>query len=324
MNTKPIAEEDLLVQYRAPQDLSNIVIDLEVTSVCDAVCGFCPREFMPDKKRFISMDLIERLADELRGNPQVLVILCGIGESMLHPELDKIVRTLYNAGAKVEMTTNGGRMNTQRFQELVIQGLTGFNFSLNAATAETHRQVMRMKNFDQIVQNIEEVLDVRDRLYPEILAHVSFVMCNVNEHEVPDFVQYWKPKTVRQIWLHPLNNRNGLLSPDVKKPTNVEKYAAMYANEERVVVDVFGEIDQPDNVCKIARQLVFLSVDGEMRLCAMDYKRVTSFGNLMHKSVLEMHRGKLSSYIRGEHNDFCVGCDFCPAGLRAQRISKHA
>ena len=33
-----------------------VVIDLEVTSVCDAVCNFCPREYMPDKKRFLSME----------------------------------------------------------------------------------------------------------------------------------------------------------------------------------------------------------------------------------------------------------------------------
>lgn len=327
MNTKPIAEEDLLVQSNAPQNLTDVVIDLEVTSVCDAVCGFCPREFMPDKKRFISMELIDRLADELRGGPEVPVILCGIGESMLHPELDRIVYTLHSAGANVQMTTNGGRMNTERFEQLVNLGLTGFNFSLNAATAETHRQVMRMKNFDHIVQNIEEVLNFRDRTYPDISIHVSFVMCNLNENEVPDFVEYWKQKTVRQIWLHPLNNRAGLLSPDVRKSTQVEKYAGMYAFDDRVLVDVLAEVEEPDNVCKVARKLVFLSVDGEMRLCAMDYRRVTSFGNLMNKSVLEMHRGKLSSYIRGEQNEFCVGCDFCPAGLRAQttqRMNKDA
>ena len=60
-------------------------------------------------------------------------------------------------------------------------------------------------------------------------------------------------------------------------------------------------------------------VEGTMRLCAMDYRRTTSYGNLLERSLQDMQRAKISKFLRGEMTDFCGGCDFCPDGIRAER-----
>lgn len=293
-----------------------IAIDLEVTSACNAVCGFCPREVIPDRNRYISMEVIEHLADELKRTPMMrkTVVLCGIGESTLHPELNRIVRTLSNVGVRVEITTNGERMNAQRFEELIAQGLSGFNFSLNAATSETHRKVMRLRRFDRIVDNLQEILEVRHRIYPHILLNVSFVVCNLNYHEVTDFVEFWRTKGVSQIWLHPINNRAGLLTEEVGSVA-LETFERRYHSDDLVKVDIFRNAAGKEHLCKIASSLIFISADGEMRLCAMDYQRVTSYGRLGQRSIREMHMEKLLGYARGEMAEFCSGCDFCPPGI---------
>lgn len=302
------------------ESLCNVVIDLEVTSVCDAVCEFCPREFMPDRKRFMSLEIVDRLAEELRRQRVLTVVLCGIGESTLHPQLDQIVRALSGTDNRVEMTTHGGaRLDAGRFETLVAQGLSGFNFSLNAAAAETHRKVMRLKDFDQTVANLQEILELRQRAYPHVAVHVSFVVCNLNHHEVGNFVEFWRPKAPSTIWLHPVNNRNGLLSPEVR-PAEMQMLARRYADDALVVVDLLGTFHEQDNLCKIAKKMIFISPDGEMRLCAMDYRRATSYGNLMYQSLAEMHHGKIRRYLQGEMNEFCRGCDFCPAGLREHKV----
>ncbi|HEX5759809.1 MAG TPA: radical SAM protein [Thermoanaerobaculia bacterium] len=303
-------------QYQTLGDLSDVTIDLEVTSACNAVCGFCPREVMPDRKRYLDLEVVERLADELRGEPKRWqVVLCGIGESTLHPQLDRIVSTLAEAGAFVAMTTNGELLTPRRFEELAALGLGSFNFSLNAATAETHRRVMKLKRFDRIVANLEEILELRRRAWPQVRVHVSFVVCTANQHEVAAFVEYWRPRGPSQIWLHPVNNRAGLLGAEIKS-ASLEGFAAAYRGDPLVAVDIFRDHAEEDNLCKIARSLMFISADGEMRLCAMDYRRQTSYGNLRQKSLQQMHFEKLLGYVRGEQRDFCRGCDFCPARER--------
>jgi MoaA/NifB/PqqE/SkfB family radical SAM enzyme len=323
MDRMMAAADALAAQYAALGKLDGVSIDLELTSVCDATCSFCPREFMPDKKRFLAMDVVERLAGELRHHRITGVVLCGIGESTLHPQLNEIVRTLAGTGTKVEMTTHGGgRMDTRRFETLVAHGLTGFSFSLNAATAATHRHVMRLKDFDRTVSNLREIIDLRNRSYRNVSLHVSFVVCEANQHEVEDFVECWRQYRAIRIWLHPLNNRNGLLSPGMK-PVDVQRFVRAYGDDPQIVVDVFGHLHEDPRLCKIAKTMIFISVDGTMRLCAMDYRRATSYGNLMERSLSDMQRTKLSRYLRGEMNDFCGTCDFCPSAVRGERNALH-
>jgi molybdenum cofactor biosynthesis enzyme MoaA len=319
MSTMTIDPDVLAAEYAALGSLHDVAIDLELTSVCDATCTFCPREYMPDKKRFISMELIDRLAEELRQHHVNLIVLCGIGESTLHPKLDQIVQTLASTGTKIEMTTHGGaRMNRERFETLIAQGLSGFHFSVNAATAETHRKVMKLKDFDRTVANLREVAELRNKKYRHVAMHASFVVCDANVHEAPDFVEMWRPYHLSQMWLHPLNNRNGLLSPDMKR-VSLTPLAEKYQGDPKVLVDVFSELHEDVAVCKIARNMIFISVDGTMRLCAMDYRRSTSYGNLADRSLPDMQRAKISRYVRGQMNEFCGGCDFCPSGIRSER-----
>jgi MoaA/NifB/PqqE/SkfB family radical SAM enzyme len=323
MNSKQTPEHDWLGPLPRSEELVDVALDLEVTSVCDAVCTFCPREFMPDKKTFISMEVIKRLAEDIQNRPGFPITLCGIGESLLHPQLNLIVQTLVDAGSKVEMTTNGGRMNVERFEELATLGMEGIHFSLNAATATTHAAVMKMKNFEKIVANLERILEVKNRSYPYTQVHVSFVVCDLNKHEVDDFVAFWKPKKPSAIWLHPLNNRAGLLATTVTGPANIAEIKNRYAADSNILVDVFGDVEEKDNVCKIARSMMFMSMEGEMRLCAMDYKRMTSFGNVKDKRLHAMHADKLMQYTRGEQKGFCGTCDFCPAAMRVQKAAAH-
>ena len=328
MGTMTLNPDVLAAEYAALGKLDDVAIDLELTSVCDATCTFCPREYMPDKKRFISMELIDRLAEELRQHHVNLVVLCGIGESTLHPQLDRIIQTLASTGTKIEMTTHGGaRLNRERFETLIAQGLSGFHFSVNAATAATHNKVMHLKDFDKTVANLREVAELRNKKYRNVAMHASFVVCEANVHEASDFVEMWRPYHLNKMWLHPLNNRNGLLSPDMK-PVSLKPLAERYHGDPKVLVDVFSELHEDVEVCKIAKSMIFISVEGTMRLCAMDYRRSTSYGNLLDRSLPDLQRLKVSKYLRGQMNEFCGGCSFCPSGIRVERnspgVSGHA
>jgi MoaA/NifB/PqqE/SkfB family radical SAM enzyme len=287
-------------------------IDLELTSVCNAVCTFCPREVMPDKTQYLPVQLVEALAMELRPlRRKPDVVFCGIGESTLHPELEKITRIIAEAGAKVCMTTNGARMTEDLFHRLVGAGMTHFNFSMNAATAQTHRALMKLTSYDKIVSTIERILTLRTTSHPWVQVYVSFVVCHENQNEVEDFVTFWRPRGVTQVWLHPLNNRAGLMHA-ATRPVGMEAYARQYAGDSRVMVDVFSNRHERDGICKIARNMLFISAEGEMRLCAMDYRRQTHYGKLGDCSLQVAHENKLRAFLAGDTRPFCEGCDFFP------------
>jgi MoaA/NifB/PqqE/SkfB family radical SAM enzyme len=299
--------------YQTLGDDSDVLIDLEITSLCNAVCPFCPREVLDRKAKFIEMEVVDALAEQLkRATGRRQVILCGIGESTLNPKLPAIVQKLAMAGVKVCMTTNGGLMNVDKFKLLVDAGMAEFNFSLNAATAPTHQKVMKMKNFDKVMNNFAAILDYKAQHAPQIRIHASFVYCADNQHEVDQFVGKWRDTPVSQIWIHPVNGRAGLLGDDIRA-VNVRPLQDKYQGDERVLVDVFSHRHEDGDLCKIVKDLDFISVDGDMLLCALDYKRSVALGNLKDTPLRELHLNKVLKYKRHEINEICHGCDFCPA-----------
>ncbi|HEV7428953.1 MAG TPA: radical SAM protein [Thermoanaerobaculia bacterium] len=306
-------------QFRTLGSLSQTTIDLELTSVCNAVCTFCPREVMPDKKRFLAVPLVERLAEQMsRVDPPPNVVFCGIGESTLHPDLVQITKIVGATGAKVSMTTNGGRLTLDLFQRLAEAGMEGFNFSINAATPATHKAMMKLNSYDNLLSMLDQILAWRREHAPKVSVHTSFVVCETNQHEVEQFVEYWRPRDVSSIWLHPLNNRAGLVVDELK-PVDLAKWERRYAGDPRVVVDVLRNYESEDDLCKVARSFVFISADGEMRLCAMDYRRQTHYGSLAFSNLEDMHARKLTSFMAGETKSLCEQCDFFPRGNCASR-----
>jgi MoaA/NifB/PqqE/SkfB family radical SAM enzyme len=296
--------------YQTVGDNSHVLIDLEITSACNASCSFCPRMALNRKNKFISMDIVNSLAEYIRyegGKRQV--ILCGIGEPTLHPELETIVQTLSGAGTKVCMTTNGSHMNVDKFRQLVDAGMVEFNFSLNASTPETHQYVMNMKDYNTIKHHLLNILALRKVSYPEIDINVSFVYCGQNRHEVVDFVNEWKSCDVSNIWIHPVNNRADILSKGLVD-ADILPIQKMFADDKRVLVDIFKHKSAEGNICKIAQSLDFISVDGEKLLCAMDYAGDTSFGNVQYATLGQTYLAKISSYINKDTEEICTGCDF--------------
>jgi len=61
----------------------------------------------------------------------------------------------------------------------------------------------------------------------------------------------------------------------------------------------------------------FISVDGDMLLCAQDYESRHTFGNVSDTDLSRLHHVKLLAHLRGETAATCCGCTFCPPSFRS-------
>jgi MoaA/NifB/PqqE/SkfB family radical SAM enzyme len=292
-----------------------VILDLEITSLCNADCVFCPRDKLVRTNRFMSLDTVAKIAASLQGSRSPTVVLCGIGESTLHPELTRIITMLSGAGANVCMTTNGWTLSPAYVDSLVAAGLSELNVSLNAATAATHQHIMRLKHFDAICSACEEIARLRSHRWPSLKFHVSFVITSDNIEEVQEFVGRWRPTDVSMVWLHRLTNRAGHLAAHCS-PVDIESVASTYADDPKVLVDMFPGTTAISNLCHIVKQIDFISVDGDMLLCAQDYSREHAFGNIACEDLNTLHHNKLLRHLRGQTAATCSRCSFCPEGFK--------
>ena len=115
-------------------------VDLSLTELCNRsvghprACKFCPRidgEFYPNQNLHMPMSLINKISLELSAlKYEGVVVLCGYGEPLLHPQIVEVVTVLKASGCRVEVVTNGDTLGVERIDQLARARLDYFVVSM--------------------------------------------------------------------------------------------------------------------------------------------------------------------------------------------------
>lgn len=149
-------------------------VDLSLTEICNRsaghprACKFCPRidpAFYPNQNLHMSLRLVESIADQLEAlDYQGVVVLCGYGEPLLHPDVAQIVRTLKTVPKmRVELVTNGDFLGPLRMRELAKAGLDFFVVSMY----DGEHQVSKFKDAFEAACIPPDQYLLRDRWHSE-------------------------------------------------------------------------------------------------------------------------------------------------------------
>lgn len=158
------------------------------TGICNASCLFCSvtRNRTGIEKKELPYDKLARFLDPVYRTIRTFG-LEGNGEPTLYSRFNDLVKILTHDGASFYLITNGEHLTADQIDFLLSAGISSVNFSINAASPETHFQVMRLKRFEHIIENIKRFNACREKNNtPDIT--ISFVVNCLNVHEVVDFL----------------------------------------------------------------------------------------------------------------------------------------
>lgn len=98
------------------------VFAIELTNVCNAKCTFCPYPTPAHtrEKGFMQIETLMRLFEvvEVGG-----VNLSGLGEPLLHPRRHAFIKLMVDRGFKVQINTNGSRLDQEEYERLLDVGV---------------------------------------------------------------------------------------------------------------------------------------------------------------------------------------------------------
>src|SRR5215831_18231198 len=123
------------------------LVYVELADYCNLNCMFCGRgayiAATGDKGDFIEVDTLKKLEQPLRA-AQYLGLSGRIGEPLLHPKLEYILRWLYEINPEIllRITTNGTALSG-KMAKLLGGHLDFLAISLNASNAEAYFREMR-------------------------------------------------------------------------------------------------------------------------------------------------------------------------------------
>jgi MoaA/NifB/PqqE/SkfB family radical SAM enzyme len=144
-SSTPIAHQPVTMPEQ--RDTLPKILYIELADYCNLNCIFCNRgsyiAATGDKGGFIEFDMFRQLERPLRA-AQYLGLSGRIGEPLLHPRLEQILRWVYeiNPSILLRVTTNGTALGS-KMAALLGGHLDSLSISLNASNAEAYFREMR-------------------------------------------------------------------------------------------------------------------------------------------------------------------------------------
>ena len=273
-------------------------IHIEVTNACNLKCVMCPRLTMDRKVGYMDRLLFEKIVSQLAPHHRILegVALMGLGEPLLHKELEAFSRIAARAELpNVYTSTNGVLLTEQRSESLLSQGaFERIIISLDGATKKTFETIRAGAKFETVYQNVETFLRMKKgRRTPT--TSLQILLMEETEGELRDFCDYWVP----------------LLGP----------------SDEILVkeIDTFGgQVDDrrtdknrepsPRFACRQLWRDMSISWDGWVTVCCKDVLYKLAVGNADRIPLEEIWRSQKWETIRRLHKqgDYSmVPCDRC-------------
>ncbi len=274
---------------------------VETTSVCNARCTMCLTRFCKRHSPNMSDALFEKVADELKGHAgdvdRVIVQLAG--EPLLDRKLEDRIRVLKNSGIRyVAFASNGSLMSEDRCESVLASGVDEVSFSVDGATKQTYESIRVGLNFEQVMQNIESFIRLRDATKSHAVIRLRMTVQQANRDELARFVDYW----------------NEHLGPQDD----------VYAK----VIHTWGNSDKLDELpegydyqrlnstaCSSPWSSMVIFCDGRVPLCCCDYEARICLGNVANESIEEVWHSRALKRVRDLHRksgrdsiDMCTNC----------------
>lgn len=199
------------VEYRKVWDAANrfeIVTDfplflhLDMNQKCNYKCPHCIIGHKKEVDEYYEGDELnfndfKKIVDEGADYNCPSLSPQGNNEPFLIKDLHKYI---YYAHKKnfidIMLNNNGSALNEKRAQQLLDSGLTRLRFSLDAFSPETYKKVrVGSLPLEKVINNINTFLNLKEKgNYKLPIVGVSFCKLKQNEHELDDFINFWKHK----------------------------------------------------------------------------------------------------------------------------------
>ncbi len=275
----------------------NILI--EITSICNAKCWFCPQPTMIRKNSYMKFDLYKKLIHEIKDNMKYVknIALFMDGEPTLHKDLlDFIIYAKEHSVNNLYLSSNmeyfTPKLTDKIFSSDLGDTLLYVICSLDGASPDIHRQNRINVNYEKAVENTEYLIDAKKRNkanYPWIFTRM--LENELTQSQAEQFINMWKNKADK-VLISKMHNWGGQI------------------DDERIL-----DIDNTflKSSCYLPFSQLVIQFDGTTRLCCADTNGTSITGDLNKQSINEVWKGKIfNKYREGQLNqDYSILPSIC-------------
>ena len=176
---------------------------IELVNFCSHKCPYCMVPFVKDNKRIMSFNTFKKIVEKI---PNVKEIgLFFMGESTLHPDIDKFNSYCKSKNKFTFLTTNG--ILLEPLLHLVDTNIDSIKISLNGYNRKTWIENTGVDSFDTVVRNVHYLHGYIKNTKSKTELSISSIFYNNDEQR--QFIKSLPPVTHYYLPLYSQAGDNG-------------------------------------------------------------------------------------------------------------------
>ncbi|MBE7412580.1 MAG: spiro-SPASM protein [Leptospiraceae bacterium] len=298
-NSKTTYKEILPLLMKFPKIFrsSPSYIEIELFRGCDLKCTFCPRQYISNDSdgQYLNTEFLQSLFKDMNEYFHSPFSVCfgGMGEPLLHPEFNDIVKAaLFTDSLKeliVETSLSTDIDNLIQFIEgLSLGEKKKLTFIVNLSTLdEKQYHSIYGKN---ILPDLLKKINQLEKFLQKGNLHVQIIKMKEVENQIENYFNFFEEKQINVILQK--YNRYAELMPEkrVSDLTPIKREFCWHLTRD-----------------------MYICHDGSVAICRQDFQN--SIGNLNTNSIIEIWNRGLDSFSNSLHGNHsltkapCLQCD---------------
>jgi len=310
----PIKPEAELAENSPLSEISHLHIEMGYQ--CNYRCTFCYQVDFSAKQNMEEHIWREKLrpvyptiksAFLQGGEPTIMKNCLGFRDLMMEEY----------PNVKLGIVSNGLRFDKTWAQVMLDQGYM-VQFSLNGSTKEIYDRTMRFGNYDKVMQNVDQLLEMRRSQGKHLKIAISYVIVPENVCELADFVAWAAMKGIDEVKFFcdqhlsaaSLDTKGTLREidrayeaiaahPDLHVE-GLESFELLYRTKHRLLKDSPQAAERCKcsraiDLCQIPWTQLYVKHKGEVTFCCMTWRNV---GNLNDGDIETIWNGPKAREFR--------------------------
>lgn len=162
-------------------------IEIEPTDRCNLRCRMC---HVSNQKPGNTVVDTHRMVPHLHGTENAIFSIGSNFEPSMHPQFRDLVHSLSDAGAQIDLTTNGTLLSPQLANDLANCRFRRIWFSFDGIRPETYENIRRNSNHQR---TLERILHFRKTVAPDKACYsINYVVMRSNLSELREAADFWE------------------------------------------------------------------------------------------------------------------------------------
>lgn len=274
--------------------MKKILLEFELTNLCNARCIMCPVVGMKRKKGFMTPKTFEMNIKKGIEYGIERIRFCGLGEPLLHEDFCEFLSHVKTHNLSAELITNGSLLDRDIVQCLLQHNIDSLSISFPSLIKENYERIMKGLVFEKVFENVLFAIRELKRVCSTYIQ-ITSVVTGINHEEKEHIKQFWTGEGVNYIELHTAHNRGGHLKDmDIFNLSSQPEETAETGNE--------------NSLCAWPLRQFFIGWDGSVYLCCCDMEGEYKVGNIFIDDFGDMERTQESMSIM--QPDLCKRCSY--------------